>query len=310
VKTVIAAVDIGTNTVLYSLFAVGRTGRLKEIHFERQTPRIGARLAGGRCPRITEESYDALRRILNRQTAHARAHGAARTLIAATNPLRLAANGRLIGKRLQADLGCPVEIVSPAREGYLSFLGATGGLTSDASPLVIDLGGGSTEFIAYRHGRRRLFCSLPEGAVSLTERFDSEGRVNPADFPAYEKFLAKYDRQLAKIRLSAVDEVILVGGTTSTLGFLKDGRFLDRPGGVILTRVDIDCAVRLWTETSLSDRRRLLGPERKRAEVIFAGTFWLQYVYKALSLGRARATPRGLRHGLALDFLAHKGFRA
>lgn len=308
VKTVIAAIDIGTNTVLYSLFAVGPAGRLREIHFERQTPRIGARLAGGRRPRISEESYDALRRILKRQTAHARAHGADDILIAATNPLRLALNGRQVARRLRGDLDCPVEIVSPAREGYLSFLGAVGGFPAGPSPLVIDLGGGSTECIAFRDGVRRLFSSLPEGAVSLTERFDSAGNVDPADFPSYEKYLAGYDRRLAAIRPYAAEGVILVGGTSSTLGLLKNDRFRSRSGGVLLTRSDVDRFVSLWAGTSLSGRRRLLGPERKRAEVIFAGTFWLRYVYKGLKLDQARATRRGLRHGLAADFLTRRGF--
>jgi exopolyphosphatase/guanosine-5'-triphosphate,3'-diphosphate pyrophosphatase len=310
VKTILAAIDIGTNTVLYSLFAVGRMGRLNEIHFERQTPRIGARLAGGKRPRISQESYEIVRRILKRQTAHALAHGAAQVLIAATNPLRLATNGRMVAKRLQADLGYPVEIVSPVREGYLSFLGATGGFTSDRTTLVIDLGGGSTEFIACRGGERRLFYSLPDGAVSLTERFGSEGTVDPADFPSYETYLKRYDRRLAAIRPHAAEGTILVGGTSSTLGLLKNDRFLNRANGTLLTRDDVDRFVRLWSVTSLSGRRRLLGPERKRAEVIFAGTFWLRSVYKALSLDTARATPRGLRHGLALDFLAGGGFRA
>jgi exopolyphosphatase/guanosine-5'-triphosphate,3'-diphosphate pyrophosphatase len=300
---IIAAIDIGTNTVLYSLFSVRGKAGLKEIYFERQTPRIGTGLAGGRRPRISEDSYQHLRRILRKNIAHARTNDARRILIAATNPLRKAANGRAVQKRLHEDLRCPVEIVSPAREAYLSHLGAAGGLDTDLPALVIDLGGGSTEFIVYRGARRRLFCSLPEGAVSLTERFGSDRKVDPADFPAYEKYLARYDRKLASIKTYAAKGVILVGGTSSALALLTDERFTRLAKGLSLTRADIDRFTRLWGEASLAERRRLLGADLKRAEVIFAGTFWLGYLYKKLGLKKAQAIPRGLRHGLALDWL-------
>lgn len=299
----IAAIDIGTNTVLYSLFSAGGKTRLKEIHFERHTPRIGTRLAGEKRSRISEESYRRLRRILKNNITHARKNNAQHILIAATNPLRKAVNGRAIRKRLQGDLLCPIEIVSPAREAYLSHLGAAGRPDSDLPALVIDLGGGSTEFIVYRGARRRLFYSLPEGAVSLTERFDSDKTVDSADFPNYEKYLARYDRKLKSIKPYVADGVILVGGTSSALALLKDGRFVNLHKGLPLTRDDIDRFTILWADASLTERRRLLETDRQRAEVIFAGTFWLAYLYKILGLKKAQATPRGVRHGMVLDFL-------
>ena len=300
---IIAAIDIGTNTVLYSLFAVrGKTG-LKEIHFERHTPRIGTRLAGGKRSRISDESYLRLRRILKKNIAHARKNDAQHILIAATNPFRRASNGRAVQECLQSEIRCPIEIVSPAREAYLSHLGAAGRLDSDLPALVIDLGGGSTEFIVYGSGRRRLFRSLPEGAVSLTERFESGKKVDAADFPAYERYLTRYDRKLKGIKPYAVAGVVLVGGTSSALASLKDRRFVNLPKGLSLTRDDIDRFTSLWAEASLAGRRRILKIDRQRAEVIFAGTFWLRHLYKILGLKKARATPRGLRHGLVLDFL-------
>ncbi|MDD4050721.1 MAG: hypothetical protein PHR28_02325 [candidate division Zixibacteria bacterium] len=303
VLMIIAAIDIGTNTVLYSLFSAGGKTGLKELHFERHTPRIGTRLAGGKRSRISEESYLRLRRILKKNIAHARKNGAQYILIAATNPFRLATNGRAVRKRLQSDVQCPIEIVSPAREAYLSHLGAAGRLDSDLPALVIDLGGGSTEFIVYRGERRLLFHSLPEGAVSLTERFDSGKRIDFASFPIYEKYLARYDRKLKGIKPYASAGVVLVGGTSSALALLKDGRFVNLPKGLSLTRDNIDRFTMLWADASLTERRRLLDTDRQRAEVIFAGTFWLKYLYKMLGLKKATATPRGLRHGLVLDFL-------
>ncbi len=306
----LAAIDIGTNTVLYSLFAVRGGERLTELHFERHSPRIGQMLKGERRPQITEERYRDVQRLLKRHLNHAGKNGAEAVLIAATNPLRLASNGRAVQKRLQSDLGVAVAIISPEEEARLSYLGAIGGYDENRTALVIDMGGGSTEFVSYKGHRRQVFLSVPEGAVSLTERFDSAGKIDPAAFPVYEAYLSLYGRRLARVRPYAVLDTILVGGTASALAAMKDSRFPGCPRGVLLGRNDIMRMIDHLADLSLSGRRRALAIDPKRAEIIFAGAFWLGFLYKSLRLSKARAVARGLRHGLALDYLKRGRFPA
>ena len=304
----IAAIDIGTNTVLYSLFAVAGRSRLREIHFERHAPRIGSRLAGAKRPRLTEETYRELYRILSRHVRHAKRNGAAEILLAATNPLRKAQNGREIARRLAAELGYPVTILTPSQEAFLSFLGATGGIHHKQITVVIDLGGGSTEVAAYRGGKQLAFVSLPEGAVSLTERLGTSRRVCPDDFQHFDAILARYDKTAAGVIPYLSENVLLVGGTSSALAYIKDIRFIHRPRGVMLTDHDLERFTCLLADSSLTERRRLLALDPKRAEIIFAGAFWLRHLFKVLNIKRAYATARGLRHGLALAFLQDKVF--
>ncbi len=304
----IAAIDIGTNTVLYSLFAVGGRSRLKEIHFERHAPRIGRRLAGATRPRITAERYRELHRLLSRHVRHAAGNGAEEILLAATNPLRQAQNGRAIARRLATELGYPVTILTPSQEAFLSFLGATGGLRHRQTTAVIDLGGGSTEVAVYRDGKQLAFISLPEGAVSLTERLGAARRVHPESFPHFDAMLACYDEMAAGVIPYLSNHTLLVGGTSSALAYVKDARFVHRPKGVTLTDHDLDRFIFLLADASLTERRRLLAIDPKRAEIIFAGAFWLRHLYRVLNIKRAYAAARGLRHGLALAFLKDKVF--
>ncbi|MCP4569801.1 MAG: hypothetical protein GY841_19655 [FCB group bacterium] len=299
----IAAIDIGTNSVLYSLFKVESRSTINEIHFERHSPRIGRKLKNAKKPRIGEDNYRQLLTILRKNIRHAYAHATENILIAATNPLRLAENGKEIRDRLTRDLGWPVVILSTAEEARLSVLGAVGPLRKNQTALIIDLGGGSTELVVYRGGSRLAFVSLPEGAVSLTEKFESTGRVTGADIPVFEGKLTKYAKRLTKIEPYLDSSVTLVGGTSSALAFLKDDDFHRCNRDVVLTVHDLDLFVGLLAKLNLPGRRQLLEPDKKRGEIIFAGVLWLGWLFKTLGLKKAKASPRGLRQGLALDWL-------
>jgi len=299
----IAAIDIGTNSVLYSLFEVTGKAAIREIYFERQSPRIGSKLAGQKRPLISPTSYENLRTILARNIGHALKGGAQDIIVAATNPLRLAKNGSQIKKQLQADLGYEVAILASDREAYLSFLGAVGRLGKNRTAVLIDLGGGSTELVAYRGPRRLAFVSLPEGAVSLTEKFGSSLKVDTQDFPKFERLLSVYDSRAAVIKPYLEAGVTLVGGTSTALAYLKDKDIIRKRRGIMLTRRELDRDTYLLADLGLNCRRQLLAVDKKRAEIIFAGAFWLHYLFKVLDIGAARATPWGLRHGMALDFL-------
>jgi len=306
----IASIDIGTNSVLYSLFDVRGGDRIREVYFERHSPRIGSRLSGRKKPVITRESYADLKKILVRHISHALRNGAEDILMAATSPLRLARNGRQIRQQLQRELGFHVTILSPEKEAYLSFLGGVGRLTKDQSAVMIDMGGGSTEFLVYRGRTRQAFLSLPEGAVSLTEKFDSQSKVKAEDFKSFERCLAKYDKRIDLLRRRLHGPVYLVGGTSTALAYLKDEDVLEKRRGVLLTRKDIDGFVDRLGGVSLTGRRKLMAIDKKRAEIIFAGAFWYRYLFKVLDIKKARATPWGLRHGMALDFLDRELFPA
>ncbi len=306
----IAGIDIGTNSVLYSLFEVKGKSIANEIHFERYSPRIGKRLAERKNPLITEESYAGLKLILSRCIRHAETGGADEILIAATNPLRLAHNGAKIRTRLEDDLRQSVVILSSDREAYLAFLAAAGHLQKGRTALVIDLGGGSTEFVVYRGDRRQAFVSLPEGAVSLTEKFNSEISVDPDDFPGFEKMLDPYRSKLNNIRSYLPTPVKLVGGTSTALAYLKDRDVFYKRRGVVMARAEIEQYVYLLSSLGLTCRRQLLAVDKKRAEIIFAGAFWLHYVLKVLDIKKAVATPWGLRHGMVLDYLKRGTFTA
>jgi len=253
---------------------------------------------------LSKKSYRLLHKVLSNDLNHARESGAKVILVAATNPFRVAKNGRLVKRELERELSCRISILSPAQEAFLSFLGGVGGVGGEQIGVVIDIGGGSTEIAAYRKGKRLAFVSIPEGAVSLTENFCRIAKVKEENYPLFEAYLDKYEREIEHF-ISYVDlGVTLVGGTSSSLVQLKDSRFLFSDRMVALTRQEIAHFTYRLSCLNLTGRRRLLSFDKARAEIIFAGSFWLGYLYKKLGISKAKATRRGLRHGLVLDYLS------
>jgi exopolyphosphatase/guanosine-5'-triphosphate,3'-diphosphate pyrophosphatase len=306
----IAGIDIGTNSVLYSLFEVRGKKITAEVHEQRYSPRIGQKLAGMIKPAITRDNFMNLKKLMGKIVRHARSHGAEHILIAATNPFRIAQNGQQAQCCLEKEIKEPVVILTPEREAYLSFLAAAGRLQSNRTAMTIDMGGGSTELVVYRGKTRKAFVSIPEGAVSLTEAFDSTGKVDPGAYPEFETYLAKYDKQIASVAQYASAPIWTVGGTSSILGYLKDERIFDRPRGVVISQTELDGYIALLGRLGITCRRQLLTVDKKRAEIIFAGAFWYSYLFKRLGVTKVTATPRGLRHGIVLDFLDRGSFTA
>lgn len=304
----LSVIDIGTNSVLFSIFDI--QNNLEEVHFERFSPRIGKNLKGNKRPRISDENYKSLLRILRKLKSFSAKQGAEQLIIAATNPLRLAQNGQAVKHQLETDLNNEVRILSSEQEAFLSFIGAVGFYRGNRFAGVVDLGGGSTELISYKGGNRKAFISLPEGAVSLTEIFDTRSKVDEKRFSEFEKYLSRYDDSIMAVKPFMKSRIHLVGGTSSALAHMLNSKFYDLADGLEISHSKLFELTKHMASLNLSSRRKLLTEDKKRAEIIFSGAFWLLYLFKQLNIETAIATKCGLRHGLAREFVRRHSITA
>ncbi len=105
-----------------------------------------------------------------------------------TNALRAAKNSRAFTESADAILGCPIEIISGREEARLIYLGVAHTRADDQqSRLVVDIGGGSTEFVVGQQFEAKLLESLHMGCVGYMQRFFPNGDINEKRFrKAYE----------------------------------------------------------------------------------------------------------------------------
>ena len=239
------------------------------------------------------------------------AYGPARRLLIATSVLRDARDGRQFLVALKYDFGLPWRILSGEEEGTLAFRGGTSWLVSGDSPapsdplLLVDIGGGSTEFAVGSAGEPPSFVrSLDVGVVRLTERFFHHDPPEAAEVAALTGHVAAAIAEAVPAELrAAVRGAVGVAGTYTTLVANKlgmteyDGRLVQ---GHVLTLAEIDATAGRFAALTSAERGRLPGIQPGREDVILAGALIAGEACRAFGLDAVRVSEADLLEGAAL----------
>lgn len=298
----VAAIDIGTNTVLM-LVAERRGGRLSAVEEHARITRLG--LGVDRTRRLDQAAIDRTFGVLEDYASRAKALGASAIAAVATSAVRDAENGPGFRARAEEILGGEVAVASGDREAILTFRGALGGLPIAGdrdSVAVIDVGGGSTEIVIGAGDTIAWAHSYDVGSVRLTERHV------PSDPPTTEALAAI--RADARATFAApppdlphrLDAVVAIAGTATTYAAIELG-LVDYaaapPHGHVLGLAALERLIGELAAVPLEARRRRAGLEPKRADVIVAGGLVLAEAARALRADRLLISDRGVRWGLA-----------
>jgi exopolyphosphatase/pppGpp-phosphohydrolase len=297
----LAAVDLGTNSVrlLVARFPEGG-GPPRELARDMVITRLGQGV--DRTGRLDGEAVARTVEVVERYCRRARALRAERVHLAATAAVREAANRDELATAVLRLTGEPMEVLSGEEEAALAFLGATRGLDREPPFLVVDVGGGSTEFVL---GDRevRAAASRPIGSVRLTER------LVRSDPPAYEE-LAAVERAVAEA-LSEVERpvpvreartLVLVAGTATTTQAIALGLGEYDPERIhrsVLRREDAERVFRLLADMTTEERRKIPVMPPGREDVIVAGAAILVGVMRRWGFTEAVVSETDLLDGIA-----------
>jgi exopolyphosphatase/guanosine-5'-triphosphate,3'-diphosphate pyrophosphatase len=169
--------------------------------------------------------------------------------------------------------------------------------------VVVDVGGGSTEVSIAEAGGALRASSLPLGSVRLTERCIREDPVTTAEVDALREAVRAETRGVEPLPRA---RVVAVAGTATTLAALElslDPYDADRVEGVTLSCPTLEAWIRRLAGLPLERRRALAGLEPARADVIVAGAVILAEVLARLAAERFEVSGRGVRWGVALEWL-------
>ncbi|HET6611381.1 MAG TPA: hypothetical protein VFG83_05310 [Kofleriaceae bacterium] len=302
--TRVAAIDIGTNTILVLVAERGADGRLCRIRDEVRFARLGEGLdeRGSLSAAAVARGLG----ILGELVGIAKEAGAEKIAAVATQAMREADNAAEFLAPAAEILGGPVEVIAGEREAAL-VLAATRAAFPEvcARPFVIaDVGGGSTEIIAGEGKQVRAQTSVPIGAVRLTERHGQGARFSRDGARA---LMADIDAHLAGVGLSPTETIIAVSGTATTLAAVAKGLRVydpDRIHGVSLGRGAVERQLARYLELTVPEIRRLPGMEPARADVIAAGCAIYARLCARVSATELLVSERGVRWGLAAELFA------
>ena len=297
-----AAIDIGTNTVLLSV-ADHDGRRLHPVIGRSIIARLGQGLdaSGTLRPEAIERAIEAL----GSHLAEARAAGALKTAVVGTAALREARNADRFLAEARRRFDIDVQVISGDEEARLAFLAVARdreerGDEGAGSPVVMDIGGGSTEFIIGRGATVEALHSLPIGSVRLTERFLAGDPVRPEEVEALR---AHVRETLAALPVPSGEDLELTGvaGTNTTLAAMKakilvyDAAALCR---VRLSVADLDEQIRTLLALGIAERKKLPGLEPGRADVILAGAMIAREGLARFGVSTMAISDRGVRHGV------------
>jgi exopolyphosphatase/guanosine-5'-triphosphate,3'-diphosphate pyrophosphatase len=292
----IAAVDIGTNSV--RLLITDAEGREIERHMQITRLGQGVDVAGALHP-------DAIARtlaVLEEYGALIRKHAARRVRAAATSAARDAGNSALFFDGAERALGVRPELLPGEDEARFSFLGATSGLDPSEGPfLVVDIGGGSTEFVLGTSAPEQLI-SVDMGCVRMSERHLKNDPPSASELAAC---VADVRDVLAQVR-SALDvarmrRMVGLAGTITTLGALSLGlsRYESKQTHHMrLTREAVDSLTMRLAQANVAARRDILF-EPKRAEVIVGGALVLRTILHEFDIEALMVSETDILDGLA-----------
>ena len=231
----------------------------------------------------------------------------------ATSAARDAKNADQLMEAVRKSSGLRIEIISGEQEAEWVFRGVTSDAAlHDRRLLILDAGGGSTEFIVGEGGHHSFRRSFPLGSVRLLENLRPADPPSLADLAGCRKWLSEFVRdQIAPdmqpwLSAAAGEAVTLVGtgGTTTILGRMVkklEGFNREEIDGTRLTREQVlDYMVDLWSKP-LAVRRTMVGLPPSRADVIIMGVAIYEAVMQQFNLPELYVSTRGLRFGALLD---------
>jgi len=314
----VAVVDLGTNTC--RLFLAEVTGGVV-----RQEARVTTvvRLGQGvdETGRLHPDAVARTHACLGGYAPLIKDDDSERSLLIATSVLRDAADGREFLAAVERDFGLPWRVLSGEEEGALAFRGGTSWLTRAAAPagrekvaggglssgplLLVDIGGGSTEFAVGSAGEPPDFVrSLDVGVVRLTERFFHADPPPAAEVEALASHVAAAIEAGVPADLrAAVRGAVGVAGTYTTLVANKLGMIeydASLVQGHVLSLGDIETAVERFAAMTSAERGRLPGIQPGREDVILAGALIAREACRSFCLDAVRVSDADLLEGAAL----------
>ncbi|HEX5657933.1 MAG TPA: Ppx/GppA phosphatase family protein [Polyangiales bacterium] len=291
----VAAIDIGTNSV--RLLITSADGR--ELAREMRITRLGqgVDVAGTLHPDAIQRTVDVLAgyRSLIEQ------HDVKRVRATATSAARDAKNSQDFFDAAERALGHRPQLIRGEEEAELSFRGATDGLKEPGPYLVIDIGGGSTEFVLGSEHPEQVI-SVNMGCVRMAERHLKSDPATPAQLDA----VAKDARALLvevrnKVDVARANTVVGLAGTITALAYLHRGLKTYSPADTHrtwLARADVEAAYEKLAQADVEQRRALLV-EPKRAEVIVGGAAVLVTLMRELQIEELLVSENDILDGIA-----------
>jgi exopolyphosphatase / guanosine-5'-triphosphate,3'-diphosphate pyrophosphatase len=293
----VASIDIGTNTILL-LIAEIEDARIHPLLEKETIARLGEGVQKNGM--LLKEAMERGFQTLSQYSKRCREMEVQEIFAAGTSALREAKNSEEFLKLIKERLDLSIEVISGEEEAQLSFLAVARDLQEKENPiLVVDVGGGSTEFILGRDNQINQWISLPLGSVRFTEQFLYS---DPVQEEEWERMVNRIRELLMDIPHSKEPlSMVAVGGTATALASVEQGleEFIpEKIHHFVLRKEALKRQLLLYRSKTIEERKKIPGLSAARADVILAGGAILYLAMEELGCPSALISCHGVRYGL------------
>jgi exopolyphosphatase/guanosine-5'-triphosphate,3'-diphosphate pyrophosphatase len=300
----VAAVDIGTNSVRLLVAEVDgtspRDAKVVTLDRRMRITRLGQGVDKARA--LAPEAIERTVAVLREYRGALDEHGVTAVRATATSAARDSSNRDDFFTAAHDALGITPELLSGDEEAGLSFLGATADLDAPAPYLVVDIGGGSTEFVLGTDAPTGL-VSLDMGCVRITEQYLESDPPAPEELSNAIAAVRDLVAEVPRVIPGAESASTLVGlaGTVTTVAAVELGIPEYDPEKIhhfVLTHEAAEDVFRTLATETASQRAHNPGLEAGRVDVIVGGTAVLVGIFRVLGFDRMLVSEADILDGL------------
>lgn len=301
----VAGIDCGTNSIRLLIADKDADGTLTDVVRRMEVVRLGQDV--DRTGQLAPEAIERTRVALADYASEIRTHGATAVRMIATSASRDASNADEFTAMVNRILGVDPEVITGDEEARLSYFGAVSNLPNvDGDRLIVDIGGGSTEFVRGQGNQVTAALSVDMGCVRMTERHIRTDPPADAEVSAAVDDIRRYtDRALAVVDPDIVStQLVGVAGTVTTLAGISlrlDAYDADTIDGTAVTYQQVsDIATEL---IGMNHEQRLAIPVMHpgRADVIVGGALVMRTIMEQTGASEVIASEHDILDGVAFS---------
>lgn len=304
-KQKFAVIDLGTNTFTVLIAQVIEDQRFEVIHHDRAYVKLAQEGISTIADAPYRRAVDAMRSF----KAAIDAHRVETVKALGTAALRTASNGKILVDEIQLHTGITVDIIDGEQEANLIYEGVRYAYPMDENhQLIMDIGGGSVEFIIANVSGKVWAQSFPIGVAVLKHRFHQLDPIGETEIQAIENFLRAQLQPL--FEATSIYPCTTLIGASGTFDVLEQ-TFIKEPLSPLASNIEVANAelyYRIMTRSTEAERSEMKNLPPERVEMIVVAIVLIQFVLRSFNIEKIGISKYAMKEGL-MSLLArgHKG---
>ncbi|MFN8005887.1 MAG: Ppx/GppA phosphatase family protein [Terriglobia bacterium] len=301
----LAAIDIGTNSVHLVVVKIKDSQRFEIVTQDKEVVRLGSGSSDMKMlhPEAMTRGIETLRRF--RQIAEI---SQAPIRAVATSAVREALNKDVFIRRASEEAGVVIQVISGFEEARLIYLGVLQTLPIfDKKILLIDIGGGSTEFLVGKEGEVIDAHSQKIGALRITNRFLAEDPIDPKSVKQCRQYVKAYLNPVVReVRRQGFELAVGSSGTVLNVAQMVQALRQEPPtrhlSNFMFTRSELSEVLKMLIKAdTLKKRQKIEGLDAGRMDIILGGAIILEQIFEEMKIESMTVSNFALREGVILD---------